>query len=102
MQEISKRDSQPQVMTTNTSDRVQNQSPRQVLKTSIKVRRSFIEGTDLGSDMNPDSSVKYSSDQDNPDGTSVYKASSILEHHQYSPIYTDEYMVPSRENAKLW
>ena len=57
MQEVSERDPQTQVMTTNTSDRVQNQSSRQALMASIKLRRSLIESTDLSSDMNPDSGV---------------------------------------------
>ena len=57
MQEVSERDPEAQVMTTNTSDRVQNQSSRQVLMTSIKARRSFIESTDLSSDMNTDAAV---------------------------------------------
>ena len=56
-QEVSERDPQTHVMTTNTSDRVQNQSSRQALMASIKARRSFITSTDLSSDMNPDSAV---------------------------------------------
>ena len=44
-------------MTNYTSDRVQNQSSRQALMASIRARRSFIESTDLTSDMNPDSAV---------------------------------------------
>ena len=42
MQEVSERDPQTQVMTTNTSDRVQNQSSRQVLVAFIRAKRSFI------------------------------------------------------------
>ena len=57
MQEVSERDPQTQVMTTNTSDRVQNQSSRQALMASIRARRFFIESTDSSSDMNPDSAV---------------------------------------------
>ena len=57
MQEVSERDPQTQVMTTNTSDGVQNQSSKQALIASIRVRRSFIERTDLSSYINPDSAV---------------------------------------------
>ena len=44
-------------MTTNMSDRVQNQSSGQALMASIRARRFFIESTDSSSDMNPDSAV---------------------------------------------
>ena len=54
---IRERDPQTQVMANNMSDRVQNQSSRQVLMASIRARRSFIESTDLSSDMNTDSAV---------------------------------------------
>ena len=57
MQEVLERDPKTQVMITNTSDRVQNQCCRQALMASIRARRSFIESTDLSSDMNPDSAV---------------------------------------------
>ena len=90
-------------MTTNMSDRVQNQSSRQALMASIKARRSFIERTDSSSNMNPDSavvieytlvkmahafnrvtdeepSVTCSGDQDNLDETLVYEDSYSLEH----------------------
>ena len=76
--------------------------------TSIKARRSFIESTDSGSDMNPDlsaviedtlvkmsqainivtdvePSLTCSGDQGNLDETSAHEDSSILEHHQDSP-----------------
>ena len=118
MQEVSERDSQTQVTTTNTSDRVQNQSFRQVLMGSIKARRSFIESTDLSSDMNQDSavviedalvkmaqalnrdtdkeaSVTGSGDQDSLDETSVYENNYTLEQQADDT----EYMVPSRENT---
>ena len=101
--EVSERETQTQVMTTYTSDRVQNQYSRQALMTSIKARRSFIESTDLSSGVNPDSavvtedtlvetaqalnrvtgeepSVTCNSDQDNLDETSVYKDSYTLQH----------------------
>ena len=120
IQEVSERDPQTQVMTTNTSDRVQNQSSRQALMASIRARRSFIESTDLSSDMNPDSAVVIedtlvklaqaldrvtnidpsetcSGDQDNLDETSVYEDSYTLEFWQDDT----EYMVPSRENTKF-
>ena len=120
MQQVSERDPHTQVMTTNKSNRVHNQSSRQALMVFIKARRSFIESIDSSSDMNPDSavvvedtlvkmtqalnrvtdeepSVTHSSDQDNLDETSVYKDSYTLEHQ---PDGT-EYMVPSRENTKL-
>ena len=103
-------------MTTNTSDRVQNQSSRQALMPSIRARRSFIESTDLSSDMNPDSavvvedtlekmtqvlnratdeepSVTHSGNKDNFDKTSVYKDSYTLEYQSDDT----EYMVPSRD-----
>ena len=102
-QEVSERDPQTQVMTTNTSDRIQNQSSRQVLMAYVKARRSFIKSTDLSSNMNPDSAVvikdtlvkmaqalnrvtveepgvTHSGDHDNLDETSVYKDSYTLEH----------------------
>ena len=44
-------------MTTDTSNRVQNQSSRQVLMASIRARRSFIKSTDSSPDMSPDSAV---------------------------------------------
>ena len=44
-------------MISNTSGRVQNQSSRQALMASIRARSSFIDSTDLSSDMNPDSAV---------------------------------------------
>ena len=56
-QEVSERDPQIQVITTNMSHRIQNQSSRQSLMASIKARRSFFESTDSSSDMNPDSAV---------------------------------------------
>ena len=88
---------------------------------SIRARESFIESTDLSSDMNPDSmgvientlvkmaqalnrvtdkepSVMCSDNKDNFDGTSVYKDSYTLEDW---PDNT-EYMVPSRENTNFW
>ena len=106
-------------MTTNTSDGT-NQSSRQALMASMKARRSFIESTDLSSEMNPDSavviedtlvkmaqalnrvtdkepSVTYSGDQDHLDETSVYEDSYSLEHRQNDT----EYMVPPRENIKF-
>ena len=46
-----------QVKTTEMSDRKQNQSSRQALMASIRARRSFIEGMDSSSDMNPYSAV---------------------------------------------
>ena len=45
--------------------------------------------------------VNHSGDQDNLDETSVYKDSYTLEHLPDDSNYTDEYIVPSRENAKL-
>ena len=56
-QKILERDPQIQIMTTDTSDRVQNQYSMQVLMASIRARRSFIEHPNLSSDMNPDSAV---------------------------------------------
>ena len=47
MQEVLERDPQTQVMTTNMSDGVRNQSSRQALLASIRATRSFIESTDL-------------------------------------------------------
>ena len=58
------------------------------------------QAINIVTDVEP--SVTCSGDQDNLDETSACKDSSILEHHEDSPIYTDEYMVPSRENAELW
>ena len=46
-QEVSERDPQTQVMTTNTSSWIQNQSSRQALVASIRARRSFVKSTDL-------------------------------------------------------
>ena len=46
-----------QFRTTDTSNRVQNQSSRQALMASIRARRSFTRSTDLSSDMNPNSAV---------------------------------------------
>ena len=43
-------------MTTDTSDKVQNQSSRQAMMASIRTK-SFIESTDLSSDMLLDSAV---------------------------------------------
>ena len=57
MLEVLERDPQTHVMSTNTSERVQNQSFRQALMASIRARRSFIESTDSSSDMNPVSAV---------------------------------------------
>ena len=57
MQEVLERDPQTQVATTNTSDRVENQSSRQALMASIRAKRYFIESTDSSSDTNPDSAV---------------------------------------------
>ena len=57
MQEVLERNPQIQVMTTNTSGRVQNQSSRQALVTSIRTGRSFMKSTDSSLDMNPDSVV---------------------------------------------
>ena len=56
-QEVLERDPQTQITTTDTSERVQNQSSRQAFMASIRARRSFIKSTDLSSDMNPDSAV---------------------------------------------
>ena len=56
-QEALERDPHTQIMNTETSDRAQNQSSRQALMVSFRARRSFIESTDLSSDMNPDSAV---------------------------------------------
>ena len=56
-QEVLERDPQTQIMTLDTSNRVQNQSSSQALMASISARRYFIENTDLSSDMNPDSAV---------------------------------------------
>ena len=55
-QEVLERDSQTQIKTTEMSNRVQNQSSRQALMASIRVRY-FIKSTDLSSDINPDSAV---------------------------------------------
>ena len=121
LQEVLERDQQTQVMTTNMSDRVQNQSSRQALMASIRARRSFIESTDSRSDMNPDSavviedtlvkmaqalnrvtdkepSVTCSDNKDYFYETSVYKDNYILE-HQPDDV---EYMVPFRQNTKFW
>ena len=57
MQEVLERDPQTQLMITNMSDRVQNQSSRQALMAFIRARRTFNESTDLSSDMNPDLAV---------------------------------------------
>ena len=43
-------------------------------------------------------SVIHSSNQDDLDETSVYEDNYTLEHQPYDA----EYMVPSRENTKLW
>ena len=56
-QEVLERNPQTQIMTTEISNRVQNQSSRQELMASIRARRSFIKSTDLSSDMNPNSAV---------------------------------------------
>ena len=56
-QEGLERNPHTQVTTTETSERVQNQSSRQVLMVSIRARGSFIKSIDLSSDMNPDSAV---------------------------------------------
>ena len=56
-QEIVKREPHTQIMTTETSDRAQNQSSRQAMMASIRTRRSFIKRTDSSSDMNPDLAV---------------------------------------------
>ena len=119
-QEVSERDPQTQVMTTNMSDRVHNQSSSQALMAFSRARRSFIENTDSSSDMNPDSavviedtlvkmaqalnrvtdeepSVTCSDNKDNFDETSVYKDCYTQEHQ---PDDT-KYMVPSRENTKF-
>ena len=121
MQEVLERDPQTQVMNNNTSDRVQNQSPRQALMASIRARRFFIRSTDSSSDMNPDSavviedvleqmaqalnrvndeepSVTHSKNKDCFDETSVYKDSYTLEHRSDDTVY----MVPSKENIKFW
>ena len=102
-QEVLQKDPQTQVMITNTSDRVQNQSSRQALMASIRARRSFIDSTDSVSDMNSDSavvieislvkmaqalnrgtdkepSVSHSDNKDSFDEKSVYKDSYTLEH----------------------
>ena len=88
---------------------------------SIRVRRSFIESTDLSSDMNSDlavviedtlalmteainkandkePNVTRSDKKENCDETPVYEDSYTLEHQ---PDDT-EYMVPSSEITKLW
>ena len=103
MQEVLKRDPLTQFMITTMSDGVQNQSSRQALMASIRARRSFIDITDLSSDMNPDSamvientlvkmakalnrdideesSVTCSDNKDNFDEISIYKDSYTLEH----------------------
>ena len=56
-QEVLERSPHIQVTTTEMSDRVQNQSSRQVLMASIRAGRSFIKSMDLSSDMNPDLAV---------------------------------------------
>ena len=56
-QEVLERDPQTQIMTTEMSNGVHNQSSRQALMASIWARRSFIEITDLNSNMNPDLAV---------------------------------------------
>ena len=121
MQKVSERDQQTQVMTTNTSDRVQNQSSRKALMAYVTARRSFIDSTDSSADMNPDlavvikytlvkmaqglntvtdeePSVIHSNKKDNFNEKSVYEDSYTLEHQ---PDDT-EYMVPSRENTTFW
>ena len=102
-QEVLERDPQTQIMTTDMSIRVQNQSSRQALMASIRARRSFIESTDLSSGMNSDSavvnedalvqmvqdlnrvndeehSVTHSGNKEYFDETSVYEDSYSLEH----------------------
>ena len=121
IQEVLERNLQTQVTTTNTSERVQNQSSRQALVACIRARRTFIESPDLSSDRNPYSavvientlmkmaqalnrdtdeepSVTHSNNKDNFDETLVYKDVYTIQHQ---PDDT-EYMVPSRENTKLW
>ena len=102
-QEVLERDPQTQIMTTDTSNMVQNQSSRQALMASIRVRRSIIKSTDLSSEMNPDSalvieddlvqmaqalnrvndeepSVTHSNNKEYFDETSVYEDSYTLEY----------------------
>ena len=102
-QEALERNLHAQVMTTETSDRAQNQSSRQALMASIRARGSFIKSMDLSSDMNPDLAVVIedtfaftaqainkaydeelsetcSNKKENCDETSVYEDSYTLEH----------------------
>ena len=88
---------------------------------SVRARRSFIDSTDLSSDMNLDSavvientlvktaqalnrdmdeepSITCNGNRHNFHEISVYEDSYTLEHQ---PDNT-EYMVPSRENTKFW
>ena len=56
-QEALERSLHTQVMTTEISDRTQNQSSRQALMASIRARRSYIKSVDWSSDMDPDLAV---------------------------------------------
>ena len=51
--QVLERSPHTQVMTTKKAGRAQNQSSRQALMASIRARRSFIESTDLSSNVNP-------------------------------------------------
>ena len=103
IQEVLERAPQTQSTISNTLDRVKTQSSREALMASIRARRSFIDSTDLSSEMNPDSavaikntlekmaqalnkdideepSVTCNNNTDNFDEISVYKDSYTPEH----------------------
>ena len=120
-QEVLERDPQTQIMTTEMSSWVQTQSSRQALMATIRAKRAFIKSMDSITDMNPylavvlddalvwmvqalnrvndeKPSVSHSDNKKYFDEIWVYDESYTLEHW---PDDT-EYMVPSRENTKLW